>query len=48
MFLYMSVVNSSYIGTLYTNLIGWILLGVAVVLLCVGSFWLSRVVKIKF
>ncbi|WP_285248654.1 type II secretion system F family protein [Pseudarthrobacter sp. efr-133-R2A-89] len=48
MFLYMSVVNSSYIGTLYTNLLGWILLGVAVVLLGVGSFWLSRVVKIKF
>ncbi|TQJ41754.1 tight adherence protein B [Arthrobacter sp. SLBN-112] len=48
MFLYMSVVNSSYIATLYTNLIGWILLGVAVVLLGLGSFWLSRVVKIKF
>jgi tight adherence protein B len=48
MFLYMSVVNSSYIATLYTNPIGWILLGVAVVLLVVGSFWLSRVVKIKF
>lgn len=48
MFLYMSVVNSAYIATLYTSLIGWILLGVAVVLLGVGSFWLSRVVKIKF
>jgi len=48
MFLYMSVVNSSYIAALYTNVIGWVLLGVAVVLLAVGSFWLSRVVKIKF
>jgi tight adherence protein B len=48
MFLYMSVVNSSYIATLYTGLIGWILLGVAVVLLGVGSFWLGRVVNIKF
>jgi tight adherence protein B len=48
MFLYMSVVNSSYIATLDTGLIGWILLGVAVVLLGVGSFWLGRVVKIKF
>lgn len=48
MFLYMSVVNSTYIATLYTGLLGWILLGVAVVLLGVGSFWLSRVVKIKF
>jgi tight adherence protein B len=48
MFLYMSVVNNSYIATLYTNFVGWILLVVAAVLLGVGSFWLSRVVKIKF
>lgn len=48
MFLYMSVVNSSYIATLYTSLLGWILLIVAIILLVVGSFWLSRVVKIKF
>jgi len=48
MFLYMSVVNNSYISTLYTSFLGWIMLGAAVVLLVVGSFWLSRVVKIKF
>ena len=48
MFLYMSVVNTAYIATLYTSLIGWIMLGVAVLILAVGSFWLSRVVKIKF
>ncbi|MDJ0456112.1 type II secretion system F family protein [Arthrobacter sp. NQ7] len=48
MFLYMSVVNTTYISTLYTSFIGWIMLGVAVLILSVGSFWLSRVVKIKF
>lgn len=48
MFLYMSVVNSAYIATLYTSLIGWVMLGMAVVLLAAGSFWLSRAVKIKF
>lgn len=48
MFLYMSVAGSAYISTLYTSVIGWVLLGVALVLLAVGSFWLSRVVKIKF
>ncbi|MET3140388.1 UNVERIFIED_ORG: tight adherence protein B [Arthrobacter sp. UYEF2] len=48
MFLYMSVVNGSYIATLYTNILGWFMLGAALVLLAVGTFWLSRVVKIKF
>jgi tight adherence protein B len=48
MFLYMSVVNSTYIATLYTNVLGWFMLGAAAVLLALGTFWLSRVVKIKF
>jgi tight adherence protein B len=48
MFVYMSVVNSAYIATLYTNVIGWVMLGTALLLLAVGSFWLSRAVKIKF
>lgn len=48
MFLYMSVVNGGYIATLYTNVLGWIMLAAAVVLLGIGCFWLSRVVKIKF
>jgi tight adherence protein B len=41
-------VNPTYIGTLYTNVLGWAMLGVSVVLLALGSWWLSRVVKIKF
>jgi tight adherence protein B len=48
MFFYMSVANGSYVATLYTNVLGWIMIAAAVVLLGVGSFWLSRVVKIKF
>lgn len=48
MYGYMSVVNGSYIETLYTNVLGWFMLGTAIVLLAVGSFWLSRVVQIKF
>jgi tight adherence protein B len=48
MYFYMSVVNESYIATLYTNVLGWFMLGAALVLLAVGSFWLSRVVQIKF
>lgn len=48
MFVYLSAVNPSYIGTLYTNVLGWGMLGISVVLLGLGSWWLSRVVKIKF
>ena len=48
MFIYMSAVNASYISTLYTNVLGWFMLGTAAVLLAVGTFWLSRVVQIKF
>jgi tight adherence protein B len=48
MFIYLSAVNPTYIGTLYTNVLGWAMLGVSVVLLALGSWWLSRVVKIKF
>jgi tight adherence protein B len=48
MYFYMSVVNESYIATLYTNVLGWFMLGAALVLLAVGCFWLSRVVQIKF
>lgn len=48
MFIYLSVSNPSYVGTLYTSVLGWFLLGAAVLLLLVGGFWLSRVIKIKF
>jgi tight adherence protein B len=48
MFVYLSAANPAYMGALYSNLLGWIMVGVSVVLLALGSFWLSRVVKIKF
>lgn len=48
MFLYLSVSSPKYINTLYASLAGWAMLGVAVALLALGSWWLSRVVKIKF
>jgi tight adherence protein B len=35
-------------GALYSNVLGWAMLGGSVVLLGLGSWWLSRIVKIKF
>jgi tight adherence protein B len=48
MFLYLSAANPGYMGALYSNAVGWAMLGGSVVLLALGSWWLSRVVKIKF
>jgi tight adherence protein B len=48
MFFYLSLTNAPYIGLLYSNLLGWIMVVSAVILLGLGAFWLSRVVKIKF
>ena len=48
MFLYLSAASPDYMGALYSNFLGWVMLGMSVVLLAVGSWWLSRVVKIKF
>lgn len=47
-FLFLSFSNPGYLGVLYSSVLGWVMLGFAVVLLALGSFWLSRVVKIKF
>lgn len=48
MFVYLSVASPSYVGTLYTSLVGWVMIGAGVFLLIIGGFWLSRVIKIKF
>ncbi|MCO4236037.1 type II secretion system F family protein [Pseudarthrobacter sp. MDT3-28] len=47
-FLYLSIANPVYTGSFYTSVLGWIMMGFSVILLALGSFWLSRVVKIKF
>jgi tight adherence protein B len=46
MFIYMMVANRDYVSVLYTTFLGWIMLAVAAVLMAVGSFWMSRVVKV--
>lgn len=48
MFLFLSAANPAYMGAMYSNVLGWGMLGGSAVLLALGSWWLSRVVKIKF
>jgi tight adherence protein B len=42
----MLAVNRSYASPLWTTMLGWMMLGGAVVLMGIGAFWMSRVVKV--
>ena len=45
-FAYMLIVNPTYARPLLTTMLGWMMLGGAVVLMSIGAFWMSRVVKV--
>jgi tight adherence protein B len=44
--LYMFSVNPDYIGVLFTDRLGWVMLGVAVVLMGLGILWMRKIVDI--
>ncbi|MCH1868223.1 type II secretion system F family protein [Nocardioides sp. CFH 31398] len=45
--LYLAVTNYDYIEPLFTDPRGWIMLGVATLLLVVGFFWMTKMVKME-
>ncbi|HSN11529.1 MAG TPA: type II secretion system F family protein [Propionibacteriaceae bacterium] len=45
---FLTVANPGYLNRLFTSTIGWIIVGVAIVMLIVGGIWLRATVKIKF
>jgi len=45
---FLSVSNPKYLVPMFTTTLGWILLGVAVVMLVIGGVWLRSTVTIKF
>jgi tight adherence protein B len=47
MFGYMLMVNRTYVTPLFTTPLGWLMLISAMVLMAVGAFWMSRVVKVE-
>jgi tight adherence protein B len=47
LFFYMLLTNHDYVAMLWTSLLGWLMLGVAFVGMVVGTFWMSRVVKVE-
>jgi tight adherence protein B len=47
LFGYMLLTNHDYVAQLWTTALGWLMLAVAFVGMVVGSFWMSRVVKVE-
>lgn len=41
-------VNPHYMTPLFTNPLGWVMIGVSVVLMGVGALWLRKIIDIKF
>jgi tight adherence protein B len=44
---YLLLAQPEYLNTLFTDPVGVILLGLGVILLVIGGFWMSRLVKVK-
>jgi tight adherence protein B len=46
-FVYLALANPTYLRPLWSSLLGGLMLGLALVLLAVGAFWLTRVIKVE-
>lgn len=44
----LSVVNPGYVGVLLTDPLGWVMIGVSVVMMIIGSLWLRKIIDLKF
>ena len=46
MLAYMLMTNPRYVSPMFQSALGWLMLGAALVLMGVGAFWMTRVVKV--
>lgn len=44
----LTILNPGYLGRLFDNVLGFMLLGLAAVLLTIGGLWLRKAITIKF
>jgi tight adherence protein B len=44
----LSFLNREYISLLFTSIIGWVMVGIAVILMIIGIFWIIKIVSIKY
>jgi tight adherence protein B len=45
--LYLLLANRTYVMVLFQRPLGWLMLGGGVVILSLGIFWMSRIVKVE-
>ena len=45
---FINLVNPGYMGVLTETVLGWVLITASVVMMAIGSFWISRMVGIAF
>ncbi len=45
---FINMSNPGYMAVLFQTALGWALIGAAVIMMAIGSFWISRMVKIEF
>ena len=46
-FIYMLLTRYEYVSVLFSRPLGWLMLGGSVVILAVGAFWMSRIIKVE-
>jgi tight adherence protein B len=46
-FIYILLTRYEYISVLFSRPLGWLMLGGSLVILAVGAFWMSRIVKVE-
>ncbi|WP_336712916.1 type II secretion system F family protein [Arthrobacter sp. USHLN218] len=44
----LSVVNPGYVGVLFSEPLGWVMIGVSIILMIVGGLWLRKIIDLKF
>lgn len=44
---YLTLVNPGYLEPMFTTTLGWLMIGLACVMMVVGVFWLSKMVKVE-
>jgi tight adherence protein B len=45
--LYLALMRPEYLEPMLENKLGWVMLGVAAVMMAVGAFWLKKMVKVE-
>ncbi|MDQ3480663.1 MAG: type II secretion system protein F, partial [Actinomycetota bacterium] len=44
---FLVLTQGEYVAPMFNTLLGWAMLGLAAMLLAVGSFWMSKTVKVE-